>query len=66
MALDMVVHNPNLFCRCCSNLPSNRSKNINTYGQGREITDDEIKSIDTPIWLVQSVDDPTVKYEEVR
>lgn len=64
MALDMVVHNPNLFAAAVVTCPAIDQKNINTYGQGREITDDEIKSIDTPIWLVQSVDDPTVKYEE--
>lgn len=64
MSLDMVVHNPDLFAAAVVTCPAIDQKNINTYGQGREITDDELRSINTPIWLVQATDDPTVKYEE--
>ena len=64
MTLDMVVHNPDLFAAAVVTCPAIDQKNINTYGQGRQITDEEIKAIDTPVWLVQAKDDTTVKYEE--
>ena len=64
MVLDMVVHNPNFFAAAVATCPAIDQQNINTYGQGREITDDELKAIDTPIWVVQAKDDTTVKYEE--
>lgn len=64
MALDMVTHNPNFFAAVVATCPAIDQQNIKTYGQGREITDDELKSINIPIWLVQAKDDTTVKYEE--
>lgn len=64
MALDMVVKNPNLFAAAIATCPAIDQKNINTYGQGREITDEELSAINTPVWLIQAKDDTTVKYEE--
>lgn len=64
MVLDMVVHNPNFFAAAVATCPAIDQQNINTYGQGRKITDDELKAINTPIWVVQAKDDTTVKYEE--
>lgn len=64
MALDMVTHNPNFFAAVVATCPAIDQQNIKTYGQGREITDEELKSINIPIWLVQAKDDTTVKYEE--
>lgn len=64
MTLDMVVHYPQLFAAAVVTCPAIDSQNINTYGQGREITDDEIKAINIPVWLIQAKDDTTVKYEE--
>lgn len=64
MVLDMVVHNPHFFAAAVATCPAIDQQNIKTYGQGREITDDELKAIDTPVWLIQAKDDTTVKYEE--
>lgn len=64
MALDMVVHNPNLFAAVVSTCPAIDQQNIKTYGEGRIITDEEIKSINIPTWVIQAKDDTTVKYEE--
>lgn len=64
MVLDMVVHNPNFFAAAVATCPAIDQQNINTYGQGRKITDDELKAINTPIWVVQATDDATVKYAE--
>ena len=64
MVLDMVVHNPNFFAAAVATCPAIDQQNINTYGQGRKITDDELKAINTPIWVVQAIDDNTVKYDE--
>ena len=64
MALDMVVHNPNMFAAVVSTCPAIDQQNINTYGEGRRITDEEIKAINIPTWVIQAKDDTTVKYEE--
>lgn len=64
MALDMVVHNSNLFAAVVSTCPAIDQQNIKTYGEGRIITDEEIKSINIPTWVIQAKDDTTVKYEE--
>lgn len=65
MALDLAVHNPNFFAAVVATCPAIDQSNIDVYGEGRIITDEEIMTLkDTPIWLVQSKNDGTVKYEE--
>lgn len=65
MTLDMVVHNPGLFAAAVAVCPAIDQANIDTYGEGRIITDEEILSIkDIPLWVVQAKNDTTVKYEE--
>ena len=65
MTLDLVVHNPGFFAAAVATCPAIDQSNINTYGEGRKITDEELLSIkNTPLWLVQAKNDGTVKYEE--
>lgn len=65
MTLDMAVHNPGLFAAAVAVCPAIDQANIDTYGEGRVITDEEILSIkDTPVWVVQAKNDTTVRYEE--
>lgn len=65
MTLDLVVHNPDYFAAAVATCPAIDQANIATYGQGRNITDEELLSIkNTPLWLVQAKNDGTVKYEE--
>lgn len=65
MTLDMVVKNPDFFAAAVVTCPAIDQANINTYGEGRIITDEELLSIkNTPIWLIQAKNDTTVKYEE--
>lgn len=65
MTLDMVVKNPDFFAAAVATCPAIDQANINTYGEGRVITDEELLSTkNTPIWVIQAKNDTTVKYEE--
>lgn len=64
MVLDQLVHYPNFYAAAVVTCPAIDTANINIYGEGRVITDEELSSITTPLWLVQSKDDKTVSYTE--
>lgn len=65
MTLDMVVKNPDFFAAAVATCPAIDQANINRYGEGRIITDEELLSTkNTPIWVIQAKNDTTVKYEE--
>lgn len=65
MTIDMVVKNPDFFAAAVATCPAIDQANINTYGDGRIITDEELLSTkNTPIWVIQAKNDTTVKYEE--
>lgn len=64
MVLDQIVHYPDFYAAAVATCPAIDTANINTYGDGRIITDEELSSITTPLWLVQSKDDKTVSYTE--
>lgn len=64
MALDMVVHNPDLFAAVVATCPAIDEANIARYGEGRIITDEELEAIDIPMWVIQATNDTTVSYDE--
>lgn len=64
MVLDQIVHYPDFYAAAVATCPAIDTANINIYGEGRVITDEELSSITTPLWLVQSKDDKTVSYTE--
>lgn len=65
MTLDMAVKNPGFFAAAVAVCPAIDQANIDTYGEGRRISDEELLSLkDTPLWLVQAKNDGTVKFEE--
>lgn len=65
MTLDMAVKNPGFFAAAVAVCPAIDQANINTYGEGRSITDEELLTLkDTPLWLIQAKNDTTVRFEE--
>src|SRR5699024_3396546 len=65
MVLDMLVNNPDYFAAAVVNTPAIDQFNIDTYGEGRAISDEELLSIkNIPLWLVHAKNDEIVKYEE--
>lgn len=59
-----IVNNPGFYAAAVATCPAIDTANIDTYGEGRRITDEQILSIETPLWLVQCTADGTVSYTE--